>query len=52
MVPEGKVLVRETAVVRCAHGVRSVKYPLTKLEITLGEKTMVVQAGVLDQLPV
>ena len=51
LVLEARLLVERTAVVRCGHRV-SVRYPLAELEITVGEKTMTVRAGVLDHLPV
>ena len=51
LVPEGKVLEGKTVVVRGVHG-GSVHHPLAELEITVGGRTMVVQAAVSGRLPV
>ena len=51
LVPEGKVLEGKTVVVRGVHG-GNVRYPLAQLEITVGGRTMVVQAAVSGRLPI
>ena len=51
LVPEGKVLKGKTVVVRGVLG-GSVRYPLAELEITIGGRTMVVQAAMSGRLPV
>ena len=51
LVPEGKVLEERMVGVRCAHG-EVVYYPIAELDVVVGDKKVVVRAGVSDRLPV